>query len=885
MKGKGYRSSSVKAIWIVIAHLAAVAAAVCVAMFVMIYQTGIRLDDRGKSYTESEAFEKQVSNRGSDILVSLAAQDDINYLKNAGSSAVIDLAEFEEKGNTRDSIRDLSLKNTSGLAYSVSDLLEWGKDWEANYYEGVYDEDSQVIRCESFDGTSHYFYRTDFKKMVADGTLKINYNTDFLEEDDFESKTESEKLDTVADELYYRYTSQSENIGNVTDTRTNTEYPGCFFVELSQLDEKFAPQGAENILDAVNKSTEWNGRLEDAYKELFTLLDCIRAIQSDEQFNDYETSLASVFHSVGDYTEGSTNLTYLFADKETQTIYTNKKAYSSYAQLEQNLEKIFKEKAYAVVYPELSECVTNIPGADLQVWNHTIDQSFDTKDFVFAVSVDTKFSVADSMADEAENYETYSKLMFPMLAGAIFGSVLWLIGMVWLTVTAGRKPKDEEIHLNGFDRWYTEIAAGTVIGIWLAGTIISGTLIANSSLGYSHVVVTVIVICLICGTYTMAWFLIGYLSLVRRIKAGTLWKNSLIRKVLKWIGKCSGKLADFARAFSRNTAEKIKVLLVGGAFLFLQFLIIGCVFSGAGVFLLALMAVDVAVMIFAIRKADGLDLIMDGLKKISDGELQYKIKTDTLTGKQKVMAEYINNIGSGLDAAVENSLKKERMQTELITNVSHDLKTPLTSIINYVDLMKRENPTDPKIQEYLRILDEKSQRLKVLTEDVVEASKASTGNIKLEMNDIDFVEMVQQVIGEFEEKFKEKNLTMMVHFTDEPSIIYADGQRMWRVLENVFGNVVKYAMEGTRVYAEISNRNKKVTFSLKNISAQPLNISADELTERFIRGDVARNTEGSGLGLSIAKSLTELQGGEFKLYLDGDLFKVMITFVAKNYSK
>ena len=885
MKGKGYRSSSVKAIWIVIAHLAAVAAAVCAAMFVMIYQTGIRLDDRGKSYTESEAFEKQVSNRGSDILVSLAAQDDINYLKNAGSSAVIDLAEFEEKGNTRDSIRDLSLKNTSGLAYSVSDLLEWGKDWEANYYEGVYDEDSQVIRCESSDGTSHYFYRTDFKKMVADGTLKINYNTDFLEEDDFESKTESEKLDTVADELYYRYTSQSENIGNVTDTRTNTEYPGCFFVELSQLDEKFAPQGAENILDAVNKSTEWNGRLEDAYKELFTLLDCIRAIQSDEQFNDYETSLASVFHSVGDYTEGSTNLTYLFADKETQTIYTNKKAYSSYAQLEQNLEKIFKEKAYAVVYPELSECVTNIPDADLQVWNHTIDQSFDTKDFVFAVSVDTKFSVADSMADETENYETYSKLMFPMLAGAVFGSVLWLIGMVWLTVTAGRKPKDEEIHLNGFDRWYTEIAAGAVIGIWLAGTIISGTLIANSSLGYSHAVVTVIVTCLICGTYTMAWFLIGYLSLVRRIKAGTLWKNSLIRKVLKWIGKCSGKLADFARAFSRNTAEKVKVLLVGGAFLFLQFLIIGCVFSGAGVFLLALMAVDVAVMIFAIRKADGQDRIMDGLKKISDGELQYKIKTDTLTGKQKVMAEYINNIGSGLDAAVENSLKKERMQTELITNVSHDLKTPLTSIINYVDLMKRENPTDPKIQEYLRILDEKSQRLKVLTEDVVEASKASTGNIKLEMNDIDFVEMVQQVIGEFEEKFQEKNLTMMVHFTDEPSIIYADGQRMWRVLENVFGNVVKYAMEGTRVYAEISNRNKKVTFSLKNISAQPLNISADELTERFIRGDVARNTEGSGLGLSIAKSLTELQGGEFKLYLDGDLFKVMITFVAKNYSK
>ena len=878
MKGKGYRSSSVKAIWIVIAHLAAVAAAVCAAMFVMIYQTGIRLDDRGKSYTESEAFEKQVSNRGSDILVSLAAQDDINYLKNAGSSAVIDLAEFEEKGNTRDSIRDLSLKNTSGLAYSVSDLLEWGKDWEANYYEGVYDEDSQVIRCESSDGTSHYFYRTDFKKMVADGTLKINYNTDFLEEDDFESKTESEKLDTVADELYYRYTSQSENIGNVTDTRTNTEYPGCFFVELSQLDEKFAPQGAENILDAVNKSTEWNGRLEDAYKELFTLLDCIRAIQSDEQFNDYETSLASVFHSVGDYTEGSTNLTYLFADKETQTIYTNKKAYSSYAQLEQNLEKIFKEKAYAVVYPELSECVTNIPDADLQVWNHTIDQSFDTKDFVFAVSVDTKFSVADSMADEAENYETYSKLMFPMLAGAIFGSVLWLIGMVWLTVTAGRKPKDEEIHLNGFDRWYTEIAAGTVIGIWLAGTIISGTLIANSSLGYSHAVVTVIVTCLICGTYTMAWFLIGYLSLVRRIKAGTLWKNSLIRKVLKWIGKCSGKLSDFARAFSRNTAEKIKVLLVGGAFLFLQFLIIGCVFSGAGVFLLALMAVDVAVMIFAIRKADGLDLIMDGLKKISDGELQYKIKTDTLTGKQKVMAEYINNIGSGLDAAVENSLKKERMQTELITNVSHDLKTPLTSIINYVDLLKRLKITEEPARSYIEVLDSKSQRLKQLTDDLVEASKISSGNIVLNLEQLNLTELLNQAVGEFSDRMEEKKLQVIFDGNDVAGMIYADSRRMWRIIENLFQNICKYALEGTRVYLEMQVKDGRVIASLKNISDRPMNLKGEELSERFIRGDASRTTEGSGLGLYIAKNLTKAQHGEFQIQLDGDLFKIILDF-------
>ena len=222
------------------------------------------------------------------------------------------------------------------------------------------------------------------------------------------------------------------------------------------------------------------------------------------------------------------------------------------------------------------------------------------------------------------------------------------------------------------------------------------------------------------------------------------------------------------------------------------------------------------------------------------------------------------------------------MKTELITNVSHDLKTPLTSIISYIDLLKRENFTDPKVLEYLDILEAKATRLKVLTEDVVEASKASTGNLTLNMNNLDFVEMLHQVIGEFEERFEEHHLTMMVHFPDEPSVIYADGQRLWRVLENIFGNVTKYAMEDTRVYAEVMNAHGQVVFTLKNISAQPLNFAAEELTERFVRGDVARGTEGSGLGLSIAKSLTELQGGKFQLYLDGDLFKVTITFQAQN---
>jgi signal transduction histidine kinase len=222
------------------------------------------------------------------------------------------------------------------------------------------------------------------------------------------------------------------------------------------------------------------------------------------------------------------------------------------------------------------------------------------------------------------------------------------------------------------------------------------------------------------------------------------------------------------------------------------------------------------------------------------------------------------------------------MKTDLITNVSHDIKTPLTSIINYVELLKRENINDEKIQGYLKILEEKAQRLKILTEDVIEASKVSSGTISFEKTNINLVEMLNQAEGEFKERFEEKGLTLISNIPDEPIVIHVDGKRMWRVIENIFNNVEKYAMPGSRVYGDLSREKQTIVYSLKNISQQPLNITAEELTERFIRGDVSRSTEGSGLGLSIAKSLTQLQGGEFRLYLDGDLFKVIIEFPACN---
>lgn len=223
-------------------------------------------------------------------------------------------------------------------------------------------------------------------------------------------------------------------------------------------------------------------------------------------------------------------------------------------------------------------------------------------------------------------------------------------------------------------------------------------------------------------------------------------------------------------------------------------------------------------------------------------------------------------------------MKDERMQADLITNVSHDIKTPLTSIINYVELLKREKITQEPVCGYIAVLDSKAQRLKQLTDDLLEASRISSGNITLDNSRLDLTELVRQSVGEFSEKLEIRKLQIMVTEPNSPAYIYADSRRMWRVVENLFNNICKYAMEGTRVYVDLEKKDGTITLSVKNISETALNFDPDELTERFVRGDVSRSSEGSGLGLSIAKNLTELQKGEFQIVLDGDLFKVMLRF-------
>ena len=260
--------------------------------------------------------------------------------------------------------------------------------------------------------------------------------------------------------------------------------------------------------------------------------------------------------------------------------------------------------------------------------------------------------------------------------------------------------------------------------------------------------------------------------------------------------------------------------------------------------------------------------------------VSHQIDTEGLHGDNLTLANSVNSIGKGIKEAVEISMKDERMKADLITNVSHDIKTPLTSIINYVDLLKRERVDNEKIQNYIRVLDEKSQRLKQLTDDLVEASKITSGNISLNFERINLTELMNQTIGEFSEKFEQKGLTTVMNVNTSETVIEADSRRIWRVMENLFNNIFKYAMTGTRVYVSIDGRQETadIVISIKNISATPLNCSAEDLTERFIRGDVSRTTEGSGLGLSIAKNLTEAQKGTFEIQLDGDLFKVLLTF-------
>lgn len=501
------------------------------------------------------------------------------------------------------------------------------------------------------------------------------------------------------------------------------------------------------------------------------------------------------------------------------------------------------------------------------------------------VAVDKNYTYSDTYARKHHEYQQtrfYFALGFILL---FIGGILFFITLYYLVLTSAHKlEKTSELYLHKFDYMPFESCIAmffifTLFALFIAekvGYNILYLIIPDFYMDFSSIALYYIII--------YGGILSCIFSLLRRYKADILWSGSLTKKI-----------TDNLVMYFENRTFTIKV----GSIFFLQ-LLLNVIFIASSVFLLPHISMSIItksafctiiILWFSFnafafhhiyQSAMQKDKLFDAISHISEGDIAYKINTSDFTGRERVMAENLNNIGHGLETAIQENVKSERLKTDLITNVSHDIKTPLTSIINYVDLIKRENITNEKVLGYLDVLEQKSYRLKTLTEDLVEASKASSGNMKLEISNIDFIELTQQTTGEFKEKFAIRHLEIVTKLPDEPVIIEADGRHLWRVLENLYNNAFKYSMPHSRVYIEISISENYAIFTIKNISENSLNFNAEDLTERFVRGDVSRATEGSGLGLSIAKSLTELQHGIFEIFIDGDLFKVQLKFSIKS---
>lgn len=820
-------------------------------------------------FEESQEFNYMVENYMDDVLTQIRLENLFETDGMMNRNKEIDVMEYS-KNDTANG------ENVSGIAYSLEELINWGEDFDSaesdNYAK------NSVIVCQKPEGTYEYYYTSDFMTRVESGVFDIIMQ-DGSDVDGFLQELQNGK-----------YTSSGFYNFDIVDMEGNILYTDCWNFG-SALIEKYAPQGAENLLQVVNNSPRLNGKLSVIYDDLAYTLGNI--------YSDYQNYQMGFEH----LEEGNTNFTYIYANNDTKKVVTNKTSYENYAELEKNVQNLISEKdvKYMVIYPKLKDFNSNMNVSKSDKWEKLRSYSSEKKwNSVFAVAVDTTYTIQDQFYQNKVAYDNN----IPYFKGTtwllVLSIILFLGATIWLTLEAGRTAEDEELHLNGFDHWKTEIAAVLIVLIWIVGSYIGihfwngniytmindiptylkdgGTYFEyyyargmdvssaymSASLYLPSLSIAELAEIYFYGVFTLGCFFMGYVSLIKRIKGRNLWKNSLLRVIVRFIYK----IYD-----NRKKTTKTVLLLCG------FFLVQGiAVLFRNGVTMLLVLLADVGVFYVVLNGLLLKEKLKKGIEEIALGNMEYQIPLQGLRGENLKLAEMINGIANGFHMAVEEAMKNERLKTDLITNVSHDIKTPLTSIINYVAILMQSDIADPKIQGYLDILEAKAQRLKTLTEDVVEASKVSSGNISLEYMDVDLVEMIQQTEGEMAEKFEARNLKMIVNLPAEPAVVHVDGRRMWRVLENIFGNAAKYAMPGTRVYADLKLEEDTVDLSLKNVSEHQLNISADELTERFIRGDLSRSSEGSGLGLSIAQNLTTMQGGTFNLYLDGDLFRVNIRF-------
>ena len=454
----------------------------------------------------------------------------------------------------------------------------------------------------------------------------------------------------------------------------------------------------------------------------------------------------------------------------------------------------------------------------------------------------------------------------------IITAVLCIALLVFLMASMGKTP--DGVKLRGIHRVPVDLflAAALAAILFLANLCYSGG--AGNLLLYNPLWTWILP-----STLMALWIgfvaLLTFCTLAARFRAGKWWKNSIIYIVCRFVYRA-------VRGFVRALPIAWKGILVYAVVVLVNFFGMLLIWlSGSFFQLLVLVALDIAGLYFVIRIMRQLKALQTAAQKLAAGDLTYTVDTEKMYPVLKEHGDNLNAVSVGMSRAVNERMKSERFKTELITNVSHDLKTPLTSIVSYVDLLKKEPIESEQAQEYIEILDRQSQKLKKLTTDLVDASKASSGALPVNLEKIDLGELLRQSAGEYTEKFAAANITPVLNVPETETYVTADGRLLWRVLDNLLGNAVKYAQSGTRLYLELTPGETETVLTLKNISREPLNVPAEELMERFVRGDGSRHTDGSGLGLSIANSLMELMGGKLTLTLDGDLFKAALVFPQK----
>ncbi len=465
--------------------------------------------------------------------------------------------------------------------------------------------------------------------------------------------------------------------------------------------------------------------------------------------------------------------------------------------------------------------------------------------------------------------EEHRDLLITVLIAAV---LLGIADFVALCCTAGHRKNREEIVLGFADRVPLDLYA-LVLG---GAAVVLVALAACFAFDQLDFFLNAVGLAAIWGAGMLA--LAFVLSLVTRVKAGGWWRNTLVWRALGLCRRLLGRVWKLAGRFGQAVLRAVQAvplawracLITAGLLILLLLLGLESEYEGFCAFLYFLLSL--LILGTVALAASQLRQLQRGGEALAEGKFETKLDTKHLFWDFHRHAEHLNAIGDGMARAVEQRMRSERLKTELITNVSHDIKTPLTSIINYVDLLEKPHTREEE-RKYLEVLARHTARLKKLTEDLVEASKASTGNLSVTLAPVNLSEALDQALGEYRERLAAGQLELIVSCASRETMVQADGRLLWRVLDNLLGNVCKYALPGTRVYVTAAETDGGAAVSLKNISREPLNVSAGELMERFVRGDASRSTEGSGLGLNIARSLMELQGGALNLTVDGDLFK------------